>query len=188
MHLKSFILLFLKSQIFFIVELLPRPVPGGDQIVAGGKPIPYSFKRLTGSDVPLLKELLGVFGEAFEEPETYQGRVPDDGYLGSLLAQEHFIVLVAQSGESTVGGLVAYVLDKFEQQRREIYIYDLAVLKDHRRHGVATALIRQLRQIGKESGAYVIFVQADRGDIGAIKLYQSLGRREDVYHFDIGVE
>jgi len=29
--------------------------------------------------------------------------------------------------KTVVGGLAAYVLEKFEQQRREIYIYDLAV-------------------------------------------------------------
>jgi aminoglycoside 3-N-acetyltransferase I len=31
----------------------------------------------------------------------------------------------------------------------------------------------------------VIFVQADIGDDPAIKLYESLGTREDVHHFDI---
>jgi aminoglycoside 3-N-acetyltransferase I len=34
-------------------------------------------------------------------------------------------------------------------------------------------------------GAYVIFVQADKVDDAAIKLYESLGTREDVFHFDI---
>lgn len=42
-----------------------------------------------------------------------------------------------------VGGLVAYELEKFEQDRREIYIYDLAVLESHRRKGVATRLIEE---------------------------------------------
>jgi aminoglycoside 3-N-acetyltransferase I len=52
---------------------------------------------------------------------------------------------------------------------------------------VATALIERLREIGTERGAYVIFVQADHGDDPAIALYTSLGRREDVLHFDIAV-
>jgi aminoglycoside 3-N-acetyltransferase I len=33
----------------------------------------------------------------------------------------------------------------------------------------------------------VIYVQADLGDEPAIRLYQSLGVREDVLHFDIPV-
>jgi len=99
--------------------------------------------------------------------------------LEVLLSKEHFIVLVALDKNGVVGGLTAYVLDKFEQERKEIYIYDLAVLKEHRRRGIARELIQKLRQAGQELGAYVVFVQADKGDTAAIKLYESLGTRED---------
>ena len=84
-----------------------------------------------------------------------------------------------------VGGLAAYELKKFEQRRSEIYIYDLAVAETHRRRGIATALIEALKKIGRERGAWVIFVQADHGDDPAIALYTGLGVREDVLHFDI---
>jgi aminoglycoside 3-N-acetyltransferase I len=147
----------------------------------------YSYKQLTSGDILLFKELLRVFGEAFEEISTYQDAIPSDTYLKSLLGKNYFIALVAQDGGSVVGGLAAYVLEKFEQERKEVYIYDLAVSKNHRRRGVATELIKQLKQIGKERGAYIIFVQADKVDTPAIKLYESLGTREDVYHFDITV-
>jgi aminoglycoside 3-N-acetyltransferase I len=84
-----------------------------------------------------------------------------------------------------IGALVGYQLDKFEQARSEIYIYDLAVDDPHRRKGVATALIDHLRGIARERGAWVIYVQADYGDDPAIALYTKLGVREDVMHFDI---
>ena len=86
-----------------------------------------------------------------------------------------------------MGGLAAYELHKFEQERSEIYIYDLAVSAEHRRKGIATALIEALKNIATERGAYVIFVQADHGDEPAIELYTKLGTREDVLHFDITV-
>jgi len=38
----------------------------------------YQFRQLTSSDVGLLKDLLRVFGEAFEDVKTYQGAVPED--------------------------------------------------------------------------------------------------------------
>ena len=147
----------------------------------------YHYQQLTPSDLLLFKGLLKVFGEVFEEPETYQGKIPDDAYLESLLGRDHFIALVAQDGQKVVGGLAAYVLEKFEQERKEIYIYDLGVLAAHRRLGIATELIQRLRGIGKQIGAYVIFVQADKGDTAAIKLYGSLGKQEEVYQFDITV-
>lgn len=86
-----------------------------------------------------------------------------------------------------VGGLAAYELKKFEQMRSEIYIYDLAISEDHRRKGLATALIEELKRIGAARPVYVIFVQADHGDDPAIALYTKMGSREDVLHFDIAV-
>lgn len=147
----------------------------------------YTYKTLTSTDVPRLKHLLRVFGEAFEEPDTYQSAVPSEGYLQALLGMQHFIALVALDGDTVVGGLVAYELHKFEQERKELYIYDLAISAEHRRKGIATNLIRELQRIAKERGAYVIFVQADPEDTPAIRLYESLGKREDVHHFDIPV-
>lgn len=78
-------------------------------------------------------------------------------------------------------------MQKFERDRREIYIYDLAVATEHRRKGVATALIGELKGIARKRRAYVIFVQADRGDAPAFALYERLGTREDVHHFDFTV-
>jgi aminoglycoside 3-N-acetyltransferase I len=129
--------------------------------------------------------MLSVFADAFEDHDSYQSAIPSDEYLDKLLAREYFIPLVAIVDEKVVGGLAAYVLQKFEQERSEIYIYDLAVLEEYRRQHIATGLINKLREIAREIGAYVIYVQADRGDDPAIKLYESLGTREDVLHFDI---
>jgi aminoglycoside 3-N-acetyltransferase I len=135
-----------------------------------------------------MESLLTVFGDAFGEPETYGSRRPSASYLARLLANDAFLVLVALVDGKVVGGLAAYELRKFEQERAEIYIYDLAVAEPHRRRGIATALIRELQRIGARRGAYVIFVQADHGDDPAIELYSKLGTREDVLHFDIPTE
>ena len=88
-----------------------------------------------------------------------------------------------------VGGLVAYVLDKFEQARSEVYIYDLAVREEYRRRGIARNLILELKKHAQKAGAWVIYVQADKdeADLPARKLYESLGEREDVFHYDIAV-
>ncbi|WP_134498244.1 AAC(3)-I family aminoglycoside N-acetyltransferase [Microvirga pakistanensis] len=144
--------------------------------------------RLWPADVGLLRQLNALFGSAFADPETYGAEPPSDTYLEGLLAKEHIAVIVALAGEEVVGGLVAYGLDKFERARREMYIYDLAVAKTYRRLGVATALIEHLREIAARRGAWVVYVQADHGDDPAIALYEKLGAREEVLHFDIRVE
>ena len=149
---------------------------------------PVILRRLAPADVPLLRKLNALFGDAFAEPETYTAEPPSDAYLQDLLAKEHVLALVALSGEEVLGGLVAYELDKFERARREFYIYDLAVAAPHRRRRVATALIGHLREIAAQRGGWVVYVQADHGDDPAIALYEKLGSRDDVLHFDIGVE
>jgi len=132
-----------------------------------------------------MRDLLAVFGEAFGESATYCDAQPDSSYLRRLLGGECFIALVARVGEVVVGGLAAYELRKFEQERSEIYIYDLAVATPYRRQGIASALIGRLKEVASERGAWVIFVQADLVDEPAIALYTKHGVREDVLHFDI---
>lgn len=147
-------------------------------------------RQIFPGDVALLQDLLVVFGEAFDDLDTYTGKCPQADYLRRLLASDCFIALVALKNHEIVGGIAAYELRKFEQECSEIYIYDLAVASAHRREGIATAMIEELKKIAAARGAYVIFVQSDIGveDQPAIELYTKLGKREDVLHFDIVVE
>jgi len=148
-------------------------------------PEPCAIRSLGPPDVTLMRQLLDLFGRAFADPATYSTRRPSDAYLQQRLGDDTFIALAAIDADVVVGGLAGYVLPKFEQERSEFYIYDLAVDEQFRRRGIATALIAHLQQIASERGIYVIFVQADYGDEPAINLYTKVGAREDVLHFDI---
>ena len=145
------------------------------------------IRQLTAADVDVMRALLLTFGEAFNEVDTYCNNLPKADYLEQLLGGDSFIAVEAMEGDMVIGGIAAYELKKFEQQRSEIYIYDLAVAETHRRRGVATALVDELKKIATARGASIIFVQADIGDAPAIALYTKLGIREDVLHFDITV-
>lgn len=147
--------------------------------------IPYETKRVLPGEAPLLRQLNVLFAEAFDDLATYRDAPPSDAYLDRILAKDDVIVLVALGDNEVVGGLVAYELAKLEREWSEIYIYDLAVAEPHRRRGIATRLIEHLRDIARERGTRVIYVQADYGDDPAIRLYTKLGVREDVMHFDI---
>ncbi len=145
----------------------------------------YRYERLGPDQLPRMRSLNRLFGKVFDDRESYLEAPPTDAYLAERLADPSFAVLVATTDGEVIGGLAAYVLRKFERARSEIYIYDLAVDAGHRRRGVATALIRALAPLVRETGAHVVFVQADPGDGPAIALYESLGVREDVHHFDL---
>lgn len=146
---------------------------------------PTHVRTLAGDDVDAMRAMLRMFGAAFDEPDTYTSRQPEDAYLRELLGSSTFVAVAAFSGPQLIGGAAAYALPKFEQARTELYLYDLAVDAAFRRQGVATSLIEELKKIAATRGIYVMFVQADHGDDAAIALYTRLGVREEVLHFDI---
>ena len=143
--------------------------------------------RLTPDDGLHFNAMLDLFAEAFDDTESYSSARPSVAYQRRILAQDSFVILVAIWEGSVVGALVAYQLRKFEQERSEFYIYDLAVAEDYRRRGIATAMINHLKEIAGNSDAWVIYVQADHGDEPAIALYSGLGNREDILHFEIAL-
>lgn len=143
-----------------------------------------AIERLGPHDVEAMQTANRLFSEVFGS-EGYQGPPPGVDHLRKLLLDEKFIALVARLDGEMVGALAGYELVKFEAERSEIYIYDLAVREEYRRRGVATALIEALKPIARKKGASAIFVQADPPDAPAVALYDKLGTREEVLHFDI---
>jgi aminoglycoside 3-N-acetyltransferase I len=148
-------------------------------------PAPERIHRLGSDDIALLRRMNELFAREFDDAPSYLGAPPAEGYCRDVLAQAHVIALVSIVDDEVVGALVAYQLPKLEQARSEVYLYDLAVARAHRRRGIATRLIERLQSIARERGAWVVFVQADHGDDPAVALYTKLGVREDVMHFDL---
>jgi len=144
----------------------------------------FQIERLGPGDAAGMAAANRLFGEVFGE-EGYVGPPPSEDYLRRLMADDRFIALVARQDGKMIGALAGYELIKFEAERSEIYIYDLAVREEFRRLGVATALIEQLKVIAREGNAWMIFVQADPPDQPAVALYRKLGVEERVLHFDI---
>ncbi|AKM08032.1 AAC(3)-I family aminoglycoside N-acetyltransferase [Pelagerythrobacter marensis] len=147
----------------------------------------FGVVRLGPGDLRRFRRLNDLFGEVFDDRESYCRQPPDDAYAARLLARKDTILLAAEADGAMVGALAGYVLPKFEQARSEIYIYDLAVVSAWRRRGVATGLIDEVRRIARAVGSWVVYVQADIGeeDAAAIALYDRIGTREEVLHFDI---
>ena len=147
-----------------------------------------AIRRLAPDDDQLFNGMLDLFAEAFEDPDNYSSARPTQEYQRTLLARNNVVALVSIANGKVVGALVAYELAKFEQERSEFYIYDLAVAEECRRCGVATSMIDALKAIAKANRGSVIYVQADYDDEPAVALYTKLGTGEDVMHFDIALD
>lgn len=151
---------------------------------------PTTFHRLTPTDIKLYRSLMQLFGEVFEDPQSYSDYPPPDSYVTQFLTNDsNFVLAACDAVGNVIGGLVAYELPKFEQARTEIYIYDLAVAEAHQRQGIGTGLVSLLRTLANERGTHTIFVQADTADEGAVAFYRKLCSQEiDGVVFDIEPE
>lgn len=145
----------------------------------------FNVRRLGCDDVTVLQAVNRLFAEVFDDPGSYAAAPPEEAYLWRLLGSETFVALVAEAQGEVIGALIAYELDKFEQARREFYLYDLGVAEAFRRQGIASRLIALLSEIAVERGGDTVFVQADLDDVAASALYARFGEGRPVLHFDI---
>ncbi len=148
---------------------------------------PRKLRRLSGADLPAMRGLLALYAEAFEMPAEYLDKQPDDDWLGHLLQRPDFISLIAEREDGQIiGGLSAYLLQKFEQPRQEIFIYDLAVAEAWRRRGVASQMLGWMCREADRLGAWVIIIEAEKGDEPAIQLYRKMASSEEMaHHFNL---
>lgn len=133
------------------------------------------IRRLAPTDVKPLIALRALFIEAFEEQDSSGPSAVSEDVLWSMLNDPRmFFVLAETENGEVVGGITAHLLPNLIQGEPELYLYDLAVHPEFRRRGIASALIRALRDIRDELGASVLYVQAHLEDEGAHALYRKM--------------
>ena len=65
----------------------------------------FAVRQLQRSDVPLVRSMMTVFGDAFKEADTYTGTPPSAAYLERLLGGSHLIALAATKHGVVVGSV-----------------------------------------------------------------------------------
>ena len=65
------------------------------------------IRQLRPDDVGLMRDMLTMFGRAFDDVATYTAAQPGDAYLRRLLGRADFIALAAVKAGAVVGGLAA---------------------------------------------------------------------------------
>ena len=54
----------------------------------------FAIQQLCAADGPLMDALLAVFGEAFEDRDTYGAKRPSADYVRRVLASDYFVALI----------------------------------------------------------------------------------------------
>ena len=123
-----------------------------------------------GADVQA-REMFAMMAEVFEEES---GRL-SDGYITRLLSRDDFWAMAALADGQIVGGLTAHTLPMTRSESSEVFIYDIAVRKEHQRMGVGRRLMMALREAAAVAGVELVFVPADTDDEHALEFYRALG-------------
>jgi len=126
-------------------------------------------RRLGRGDRTAARDMFAMMADVFGEAREPLG----DDYIDSLLGHETFWAFAAFVGPDVVGGLTAHLLPMTRSASSEVFIYDLAVRPTHRRQGVGSRLIRELREAAAGAGITEIFVPADNDDEHALDFYRA---------------
>lgn len=138
-----------------------------------------STRRLTVNDRVLARALFAVMAEVFEEEREELS----DHYIDGLLDRPDFWVIAAIADDEVIGGLTAHTLPMTRNATSEIFIYDLAVRRDHQRQGVGRDLVAHVRSQAAAMGIDVAFVPADNDDVHALDFYRAIGGAESPVTF-----
>lgn len=146
------------------------------------------IRKLAPTDIKALVALRALFIEAFEEEDSTAPAAVSEDVLWAMLKDPRMFFVVAETEDGdVVGGTSAHLLPNLIQGKPELYLYDLAVHPEFRRRGIASALIRALREIRDELGAAVLYVQAHLEDEEAHALYRKLSSAPEALatHFEL---
>lgn len=141
-----------------------------------------SIYKLNSNDLADFLALISLFAEVFEQ----QGfQMPPSSHLQGVLQQSSFLVFVAKAGDNVLGGLTVHVLPQYYSPRPAAYLYDLAVLPQYQRQGIAKSLVAALIAYCRENGFDEVYVQAHSSDTEALEFYRStpITSEEQVVHF-----
>lgn len=96
-----------------------------------------------------------------------------------FLSDKNNLFLLAFEDEKPVGFLTAHRLQRFDNRKAEILLYEIGVHQDYRRKGIGKSLINEVKKWAKEVDAAEIWVLTEKTNPVAMSLYQSAGGVEE---------
>ena len=123
------------------------------------------IRRLGPGDGETLRELDRRFKEHVVTPEAAE----------AFLAEPRHVVLLAGGRD---GFLLAYVLDRIDG-RTAVFLYEVGVASDARRTGLGRALVEEAMRIGREAGAFEMYVLTEPENDAANGLYAATGAESE---------
>lgn len=97
---------------------------------------------------------------------------PTEAWTSAFLAREGHHLVMAYDGERAVG-FVSGVETIHPDKGIELFVYELGVDEDHRRRGIARALLDRLEAIAVGRGCRGMWVATEPDNVAALATYRS---------------
>jgi len=97
---------------------------------------------------------------------------PTEGWTAAFLAREGHHLVLAFDGDRAVG-FVSGVETIHPDKGIELFVYELGVDEDHRRRGIALALLERLEAVAAERGCRGMWVATEPDNVAALATYRS---------------
>jgi len=123
------------------------------------------FRAMEEADLPRITE---INAQSFLHPWSEE-------LMRREMVHPWSTVLLAVLGAGP-GAVLGFVV--FWTVHDEVHVLNVAVALEHRRRGVARALMDQAVAHGRAKGARLVTLEVRRGNAGAIALYRDLGYEE----------
>jgi GNAT superfamily N-acetyltransferase len=128
-----------------------------------------SIKRITTVDQKTVEEINSVLDE---------GKAWDEAAGSRFLADRNNALFLAYWNDKSSGFLTAHRLQRFDERKAEVLLYEIGVNEELRNKGIGKALIETVKAWGREVQADEMWVLTNRSNQAAIALYKSAGGLE----------
>lgn len=99
----------------------------------------------------------------------------DENEGDKFLKDDNNALFVAYLGDIPVGFLTAHRLQRFDERRAEVLIYEVGVDSEYQRMGIGTALLSNVKKWSKKVEADEMWVLTNKSNLAAMEFYESLG-------------
>lgn len=99
-------------------------------------------------------------------------------YLHGFLKSKTNVLFVALDGDTPVGFLLAYELERIDSPKPMMLLYEVEVAEAYRRQGIASTMIQGLKEICRERGILKMWVLTNEANRAAMRTYESTGGKQ----------
>jgi ribosomal protein S18 acetylase RimI-like enzyme len=133
----------------------------------------FTIERATTRDVEDVAYLFDLYRQFYQQPADPPATV---AFLHDRLERNESVVFVARNDAGqAIAFAQLYPLFCSVALKRQWLLYDLYVLPEARRTGVARALLERCRELGIQTASHALFLETGHTNTAAQQLYEAAG-------------